>query len=921
MVKETWERVRSIVAEVVSLDQDQRAARLEELCGDSPQLLAEVYKLLGSDHSTATVVGGPSAASKQFFVDGRIEPGTTFSHYRVDRLLGEGGMGDVYAAEQTGPIQRDVALKIIRPGMDSRQIVARFEAERQVLARMDHPNIARVFDAGTTPEGRPFFAMELVRGTPITRFCATRKLDTEARLRLFLEVCDAVQHAHQKGVIHRDLKPSNILVADDSEHPVAKVIDFGIAKALSPALVAEQGLTAPMTQLGQVVGTPDYMSPEQADLEGTDIDTRTDVYSLGVVLFEILVGEVPIRTGGGSNSTPVERARRLREIDPPRPSVRLEELDRNAKVAGGTQDGTVGPASTRQRMAEYRRDLDWIVLKALAKERDRRYRSPAELAADLRRFLADQPISARPPSSRYRVRKFVRRHRVGVVAVAGALAAILTGAVAASVGFVQARQAEREAVRQAELARQESRTAERVSSFLVDLFDAADPFSGVGPDSSARELIEQGARHLDDSLADEPAVRARLLMTLAEVNEGLGLLDRAEDLGNQGLQIYREFPERTSRGAEASAHERMVDILVERGQIRDAHEVAQRGVELAEQSGDPRILGAALAELGSTYVELGELEQANSTLDRAISILDTTDDVVGQIRALTGSTQPLLMQGRLPEAEERLRRVIERHEALGSTDLQSASAWGALGEVIARQERFDEAEVAVRRSRELFESSLGPSHIMSLRARGSVGALLLRIGQTEEARALLQDGLELAERDHEGNLLLIANFNNDLGKAHEDLGLLDVAWSNYERAAEIGRDVFGEDHPFVAFVYNNWGAVARLQGKLDEAQRLDERSLDIKRRTLSPQHPTVISSLQNLGLVAAAQGRVDVAEAYYREGLELVDQLEPVPQQRRDGLLNRLSDLLENAGRNAAAAQARAQLSTASAGSATEVPR
>ena len=341
-----------------------------------------------------------------------------FEGLRLERRLGEGGMGEVWLAEQFEPVRRQVAVKVIKAGMDSKEIVARFESERQALALMDHPAIARVFDGGTTPEGRPFFVMEYVAGLPTTEYCDANTLSTSERLEMLAEVCEGVQHAHQKAVIHRDLKPSNILVTRLDGRAQPKIIDFGIAKAVGYRLTNK----TLFTELGVVIGTPEYMSPEQADSTGADVDTRTDVYSLGVVLYELLTGELPFSSDELRASAEALR-RKLRESDPPRPSTRLSKRDDRAAEAARARNTDPGTLCR-----QLQGDLDAITMRTLEKERARRYGTPSELAADIWRHLRHEPVIARPASAAYRVSKYVRRHRLGVALVTVAALALLCGA-------------------------------------------------------------------------------------------------------------------------------------------------------------------------------------------------------------------------------------------------------------------------------------------------------------------------------------------------------------------------------------------------------------------------------------------------------------------------------------------------------------
>src|SRR3954454_69905 len=392
-----------------------RAAYLDRSCGDDRQLRAAVEALLLSHQRSpgmldATINHEPPIAER---------PGTIIGPYKLLQQIGEGGMGVVFMAEQTVPIQRTVALKIVKPGMDTRQVIARFEAERQAVAMMDHPNIAKVLDAGTTESGRPYFVMELVKGIPITKYCDEKHLPIRARLELFMQVCQAVQHAHQKGIIHRDIKPNNVLVAEYDHQTVPKVIDFGVAKATAQKLTER----TMFTEFGQVLGTMEYMSPEQAKLNQLDIDTRTDVYSLGVLLYELLAGSTPFEGKRLKEAAFDEMLRIIREEEPPKPSTRLTASDMLASIAANRQ---IEPARLSK---DVRGELDWIVMKALEKDRNRRYETASGLAADIRRYLDDEPVQACPPSPLYRARKFARRNRGPVWAGTAVLLALAGGTV------------------------------------------------------------------------------------------------------------------------------------------------------------------------------------------------------------------------------------------------------------------------------------------------------------------------------------------------------------------------------------------------------------------------------------------------------------------------------------------------------------
>ncbi len=515
--------------------------------------------------------------------------------YQLVRLLGEGGMGTVYVAEQVEPVRRTVALKLSRAGLESNEAQQRFRAERQALALLDHPNIARVFDAGSSDEGRPWFAMELVDGVPITQWAAQSDLDLEQRIRLLLPLCDAIEHAHRKGVIHRDLKPSNILVVDVEGIGLPKIIDFGIAK------LAE--LSNADTESGMLLGTPEYMSPEQAALGAIDIDTRVDVYALGLVLYELLTGALPIPVETLRSLGFHEMCRRIREDEAPAPSVRFDP----ATSIHGSQ--------WRRRL---RGDLDAVLLKALAKDRGRRYESMAAFAADLRRFLDGEPVAAQPPSLRYRAVTLVRRHRAVVLAGAAVAIALLAASALATHGLIEARRGEAQATTAAVEAQRERDEAEATMGFLVELFRAADPRQQPGLDLTARELLERGVARIDN-LEAQPGVQASLLTKLGDLYWVLGDAGRAEPLLRRALALRADDP-----AGRIEVLNRLAGLLRDNHDYEEAAALYRQALDLLaslDRLGTPQEV-TLLNNYGILLVRTRAFDEADAVYSRGIALIE-----------------------------------------------------------------------------------------------------------------------------------------------------------------------------------------------------------------------------------------------------------------------------------------------------------
>ena len=471
---------------------ERRRAYLDQTCRDDATLRKQVEALLDAYEGSESFLEMPASEFPARGQPVTERPGSVIGTYKLLEMIGEGGFGIIFMAEQQRPVRRRVALKVIKPGMDTREVIARFEAERQALAMMDHPNIAKVFDGGTTESGRPYFVMELVQGVPITDYCDQCNLTTRERLELFVTVAQAVQHAHQAGVIHRDIKPNNVLVAMQDGRPAPKIIDFGVAKALNQRL-AEHTLA---TGFAQMIGTPLYMSPEQAELSPLGADTRSDIYSLGVLLYELLTGTTPFDKDRLHEVSYDELRRIIRDEDPPRPSARLSTLAADLATTVADHRRT----DAQRLLQTVRGDLDWIALKCLEKDRTRRYATANGLVEDINRYLHDETVQACPPTAHYRFGKFARRNRIALITTAIVACSLLLGSVVSIWQATLARRAEVLAETRLKNETEARQQASKISEALQQMLQAADPYEGKGTDYTVRQMLDDFSARLGNSL-------------------------------------------------------------------------------------------------------------------------------------------------------------------------------------------------------------------------------------------------------------------------------------------------------------------------------------------------------------------------------------------------------------------------------------
>lgn len=889
-----WHRIETIFFEALERPAGERPAYLQEACQDDHELRRELEEMLAAHEEERALTLERRFLREEAPTESPVPAQTRIGPYQLLEVLGEGGMGTVYLARRDdSQYRQDVALKLMRPGLNARDLETRFRTERQILASLQHPNVARLLDGGVTGDGRPYLVMEYVQGIPLTRHCDEHRLTIPERLRRFQVVCRAVQFAHRNLVVHRDLKPGNIMVTDEGE---VKLLDFGIAKMLDPSSLE---LPVAETQTDVRVMTPEYAAPEQ--VRGESVTTATDVYALGVLLYELLTGHRPYRLPGKRQS---EIERIICEEMPTRPSTIVgqpvahsDDAESSVEISAAR---STGPDRLRRTL---RGDLDNIVLRALAKEPERRYASAEQLAEDVDRYLRGEVVLARKDTLGYRTSKFIRRHRTGVAAAAAiALLLIAFAVVTLQQARIVARErdlanAERD---RAELAQLQ---AEEVSEFVMELFSASDPSEARGDTVTAVELLDRGEERVEQ-LRNQPSVQARMMGVLGQVNRFLGRFDRSEPLLEQAVTTWRRLGERDQL---ARSLNHLGLLRISQGKLDEADSLLREGLAIRRDLFDPPHpdLAESMHNLGGLALEKGEFSLADSLLRSAYAMRESIfgEDHVHTIRTLHVLSVSLQRGGRSDEAERVLRRILAHHRSTyGNVHPETARSLNNLAIVVGNRGDYEAADSLYRETlsvrRELYGARSSPYAV----ALVNYAKLLTERGLLEGAIGPLEEAIGIFREIHGELHPDVAWAIQNLGSVHEQNRNLELAASLFRQALLIQQKTLGETHPRTATTMLGLARTLGLMGHDVEAERLLLVALEIDRASYGPVHLNTATVQLALGEVYLRQDRHAEADAHVREALQSLRALLPEGHPRIATALLVYGDLLRETGAYADAA-------------------